>query len=451
MRSNPNSSAVKPPLRKSKIQPIYAFLRFGLLPAGLILVWLACALPLNLENGCLLLVIGRLFGLLLGVLTALLGASVIHNVYFSYNHARINPLVSLETWAITHDRMHNSNADLTWFRDAFFLVHAASPHHFGSAESEIHVKRSNDGLCWEQVAVIKHGDDDVRDPKLAVIGGKLFLYILLNHESMPLPHTTCVTSSDDGITWPPLAELDHPGWLFSRPKTRDGKTWYAPAYWHKFHHNALFTTSDGTRFEMLASITRDRLINEPEIEFLDDDRLLATGRADYFKTACIQVMGSQQSSTVICIALPPYTSWQETAETHTTRLDGPVMFRHNRHIYAIGRSHPVSSRAIFPRAGSVFGKKRTAIFEVLPTGLTHITDLPSCGDTSYGGVVIKDDFAYIAYYTNDVKHDFIWLLGMIEKTEIRMVKIKLDTIEYTADKLLNGYIYLEDLKQKRAA
>jgi hypothetical protein len=420
-----------------KFKPIYAFLRFGCLPAGLFLIWLGWMLPVGVHSAALPLMGLKFASLTIGLIFILLGAGVIQNVYFSRNGSRINPTISMETWAITHDRLHNSNVDLVWYRNAFYLAHAASPFHFGTADSEILIKRSSQGIDWELVAVLKHGDDDIRDPKFAVIGEKLFLYVLINREIMPLPYATRVSWTEDGTTWQALESIGHAGWLFSRPKSLDGKTWYAPAYWHKFHHNALFTTRDGMLYEKLASITKDRFINEPEIEFLPDGRLLATGRGDYLKGSFQQLIGIPRSATIISTALPPYTTWQETAETHATRLDGPVMFSHNQRLYAVGRAH-LYSGAFFPRLGSVLGKKRTAIYAVCPAGLAHLTDLPSCGDTAYAGVVLKGGYVYIAYYTNNIKRDFIWMFGMIEMTEIRMVKIALEKLDCAADLAQNS-------------
>jgi hypothetical protein len=410
------------------LKQTYALLRFGCLPAGFLLIWLGWVLPLSSGRVSAPLALIKSINLLAGALTSLIGACVIHNVYFSRNGSEINPNVFLETWAITHDRLHNSNVDLIWYQNAFYLVHAASLFHFGTADSKLLVKRSIDGVTWEQVAVLGHDQDDIRDPKLAVIGNKLFLYVLLNRETHPLPYTTRVSWTDDGIHWSDLASIGHEGWLLWRPKTRDEKIWYVPAYWHKFHHNALFTTDDGLHFEMIASISKGRFINEPEIEFMPDGCLLASGRGDYLKGSFHQIIGIPQTSTVISVASPPYTDWQETAETQLTRLDGPVMFSHHNRIYAVGRAHPYFD-TLFPKRGAVLAKKRTAIFLVAPSGLIHITDLPSCGDTAYAGVVLRDGCVYIAYYTNNIKRDFIWLFGMLEKTEIRMVKITLNNLE----------------------
>jgi hypothetical protein len=322
---------------------------------------------------------------------------------------------------------------MVWYRDAFYLAHAASPYHFGTKHSSILIKRSTDGRIWEQVAEIGRGEEDIRDPTFAVIGEKLFLYVFLNKLTQPLPYTTRVTWTEDGKNWSDLTSIDHEGWLFWRPKTCDGQTWYVPAYWHKFHRNTLFATKNGLTFETVADISIGRFVNEPEIEFLPDGRMLATGRADYRKKSFHQVIGIPQTSTIISVAEPPYTQWKETGESLVTRLDGPVMFSHNGRVYAVGRAHPHNG-AVFPRRGAVISKKRTALYEVRLDGLTHISDLPSCGDTSYPGTVVKDGFVYIAYYTSNIRKDYIWLFGMLEPTEIRIAKIPLTDLEQFTEK-----------------
>ena len=407
---------------------IYAFLRFGCLPTGLVFLWIGWELPLPSDWAAVPLALVKLLNLVAGTLATLIGVLVIQNVYFSRNRSQLNPKIAIETWPVTHDLLHNSNVDLVWYRNAFYLVHAASLFHFGCEHCVLLVKRSSDCHNWEQIAVIGRGQDDIRDPKFAVIDGKLFLYVFLNRETQPLPYATRVSWTEDGENWSDLASIGHEGWLFWRPKTHDGLTWYVPAYWHKFHHNALFTTTDGLNFKQIATISTGRFINEPEIEFLPDGRLLATGRGDYLKESFRQIIGIPESSTVISIAQPPYTQWEQTAETQLTRLDGPVMFSHNGQLYAVGRAHPYFA-AIFPRRGAVLSKKRTALYAVCPEGLTHLSDLPSCGDTSYAGVVLKDGFAHFAYYTNSIKKDYIWLFGMLEPSEVRMAKIALSELE----------------------
>ena len=77
--------------------------------------------------------------------------------------------------------------------------------------------------------------------------------------------------------------------------------------------------------------------------------------------------------------------------------------------------------------GSAISQKRTALFLVKENaeGLIHLTDLPSCGDTSYAGVAIADGKVFISYYTNDPRRDYPWLLGMLLPTRIQIAEIEI--------------------------
>jgi hypothetical protein len=55
---------------------------------------------------------------------------------------------------------------------------------------------------------------DIRDPKFAVIGGKLFLYALPNLGTMAAPEGTVLSTSDDAVHWTPFEPVEPAGWLF---------------------------------------------------------------------------------------------------------------------------------------------------------------------------------------------------------------------------------------------
>lgn len=78
--------------------------------------------------------------------------------------------------------------------------------------------------------------------------------------------------------------------------------------------------------------------------------------------------------------------------------------------------------------GPAFTRKRTSLFEVTRTGLKHLSDLPSTGDTSYAGLVLSGDEALVCYYTSDIKRDFIWFTGLLSPSAIRMARINLDAL-----------------------
>jgi hypothetical protein len=345
------------------------------------------------------------------------------------NRAQIDPALALESWAIVADGEHNSNTDLIWWRDAFLLVHAASPYHLGTPRSRLLVKRSPDGRSFETLARLQVPGQDIRDPKLALIGGQLLLYALPNDSLYATPEGTLVASSEDAVVWTPLEPVGPPGWLFWRPKTLDGKTWYVAAYWHAHGASVLLRSQDGRSWEQVSVIHEGEANDETAIEFLPDGRLLATARLEVEPDT---LRGNADASTLIAVAEPPYTRWSKT-RSRVTRLDGPVLFRHAGRIYAVARFQP-GARGPLTRLGSVFARKRTSLFRVEPERLSWLSDLPSAGDTAYAGAVLRDGWLWTEYYTSRIDRDYPWLLGMFLPTELRMARLRLDALAALADR-----------------
>lgn len=365
----------------------------------------------------------------LGIALGLLGL-LVDIWYLRPNRSRVVKELQIASWPAVADGEHNSNTDLMFWRDAFYLVHAASPFHFASQKCRLIVRRSTDGQTWEKLAEISLPGEDIRDPKFAVIEEKVFLYALANRSLDPEPYTTVYTTSDDCVHWEAPQPLQPEGWLFWRPKSLDGHEWYAPAYWWEHGKSILLRSTDGIRWEILSTIYEGGRNDETDIEFLSDGRLLATARLEYSSS----IFGNRRGCTLIATASPSYTSWQIGAQDDTTRLDGPCLFAWNGRVYAAGRYQPViGGPTAWP--GSVFSRKRTSLFEVKEQGLVYLSDLPSAGDTSYTGVVVKEGMAFISYYTSDIRRDYPWLLGMIQPTNIQMAKVDLGLLEKLADSL----------------
>jgi hypothetical protein len=336
------------------------------------------------------------------------------------NQSRLDPALGIESWEIVADGEHNSNTDLIWWKDAFLLVHAASPYHLGTPRSRLLVKRSPDGRSFETLARLQVPGMDIRDPKLAVIGGRLLLYALPNDSLYATPEGTMLASSEDAVNWTPFAPVGPPGWLFWRPKTLDGMTWYVPAYWHEHGESILLRSQDGVSWEQVSVIHRGEANDETDIEFLPDGRLLATARLEVEPDT---LLGNAAASTLLAVAEPPYTSWSKTKST-VTRLDGPALFSHDGRIFAVARFQP-GARGYLTQLGSVFSRKRTALFEIKPESIDWLSDLPSAGDTSYAGVVLRDGFLWTEYYTSRTDRDYPWLLGMFLPTDLWMARIPL--------------------------
>src|SRR5690606_37626857 len=164
--------------------------------------------------------------------------------------------------------------------------------------------------------------------------------------------------------------------------------------------------------------------DETANEFLPDGRMIVTARLEGDDRAWHQ--GSKRAATLLAVAAPPYTEWA-TTRSLTTRLDGPALFAYNGRVYAVGRYDP-EGREKWYGMSSLLGRKRTAIYEVRPDALIRLSDLPSAGDTSYAGVVLRDGYAYISYYSSNTRRDYAWLLGAVMPSDILMARVPLERL-----------------------
>jgi len=342
------------------------------------------------------------------------------------NTAYVDPRLQMENWPIVADGAHNSNTDLIYWNDSFHLAHQASVAHFGNERSRLMIKKSADARRWETVAELRVPGEELRDPKFATIGDRLFLYALRNRTWNPEPYTTAYTVSPDGSSWAPLVDVQPEGWLFWHPETYDSVAWYAPAYWHEHGRAVLLKTEDGTDWSVVSQIHQGDRIDETALHFLPDGRMIATGRLEGSES----VWGDARAATLIATASPPYDNWAR-ARSRVTRLDGPRLFRYGGQIFAAGRYQPACT-APLSKQGSILCKKRTSLFLLREDGLTYLSDLPSAGDTAYAGVAVLGSDAYVSYYTSRIDRDWPWIAGMISASDIRMARISLPSLAAVA-------------------
>lgn len=343
------------------------------------------------------------------------------------NAASVDRDAVLETWEAVADGAHNSNTDLTFIDGWFLLVHQTSPHHMGSDKSRLLLWRSRDARQWEKVTEFKAPSGEYRDPKFASIGGRLFLYALPNRTWLAEPYTTVYTWSEDGVSWQPMTEIEPNGWLFWRPKTHDGATWYVPAYWNEHGRSILLRSPDGINWETESLIYEGEKNDETDFEFLPDGRIIATARLE----GSGSVFGDASASTLIAVAAPPYDRWSY-AKSPVTRLDGPCLFRYGDRVYAVGR-HQASFAPRVGELGGIYTRKRTSLYLVEEDALRRLTDLPSAGDTSYAGIVISGDDLYVSYYTSRLDRDYPWVLGMVRPSDIVMARVSLPALARLAE------------------
>lgn len=334
------------------------------------------------------------------------------------NRSVVDPRLGLRHRAIVSDGVHNSNTDMIEWQGQLLLVHDARPYHLGTPESRLVVRRSSDGHDWDTLATLRVEGKDIRDPKFAIIGGRLFLYALPNSSTYATPEGTVLATSDDAVHWSAFAPVGPPGWLFWRPKSPDGgRTWYVSAYWHEHGESILLRSTDGIEWARVSRIYRGEANDETAIEFLPDGRLLATARLEVTADA---ILGNADAGTAIAVAQPPFEEWEVT-RVSTNRLDGPRLFSHEGRVYAVARWQP-GPYGPLTRMASALARKRTALYRIEPDRLVWLSDLPSAGDTSYAGVVRRGDEFHVDYYTSRIDRDYPWALGMFLASDIRMAR-----------------------------
>jgi hypothetical protein len=321
----------------------------------------------------------------------------------------------IESRTVVEDGLHNAFTDLIVWQGSLWLVYVSSPSHFANTKSRIVLLHSVDGQVWQAVARFGNGED-IRDPKLAVVNGRLVVYALLNRTFDPRPYRTVYSVSADGQTWSPLAPAGPEGWLLGRPKISPAGDWYAPAHNIDLGAVRLFSSQDGLVWKSHAIITNRQGADETAIEFFPDGRLLAVTRIE----AGGGLFGHSQAGTLLSVAEPPYRSWTVLGFSRATRLDGPALFTIGGQVYAVGRHQPRIAGP-FNWPGSIVSHKRTSIFRVEESNLTWLSDLPSAGDTAYAGVALWNQKIIISYYTSDPRRDVSWIAGMLAPTSVRVV------------------------------
>ncbi len=299
-----------------------------------------------------------------------------------------------------------------------------------------HRKMQTDDMALERRAFVgeafggEHPGEDIRDPKFAPIGGRLFLYVLKSTRFIAEPYRTALRTSADGVKWSPLVDIDPEDGSSGGQKR-------ATAAYGMCPHTGTSTENPSCLNRPTAS--RDRVSVSTR----------ATGttrpRSSSFRTdgssrpppGGLGQAGWATSAPPPSSPPPPaYTAWK-SVQSRVTRLDGPALFSYNGKVYAVGRHNP-DPAGFFTNYGSILARKRTSFYRVLENRLVHLSDLPSAGDTSYAGVVIRGDDAYISYYTSGHARDYPWIIGMLARSDILVAKVHLPLLERLAAEKIAG-------------
>lgn len=291
---------------------------------------------------------------------------------------------------------HNAFTDLVYHEGKWLCVFREGSAHV-SPDGSLRVITSKDGEEWESLALVSHPVEDLRDAKLSVTpeGNLMLNGAGMQAEKEIRYHSFSWFSEDGGKTWSKEHPIGDPGFWLWRARWHKGKV-YSMGYRTDRERTQrivrFYRSNDGKKYETLINkVNLPAGAGEDTILFNDDDTALCLFR--YEAGNKLAYLGKSK---------PPYDKWAWTQMNE--RIGGPNMIRlPDGRIIAVTRL--------------VKGGARTSLSWLDPetATLTECLKLPSGGDTSYPGLVWKDNMLWISYYSS---HE--------EKTSIYLAKVRFE-------------------------
>ncbi|MEX0643107.1 MAG: hypothetical protein WD468_10425 [Pirellulales bacterium] len=300
----------------------------------------------------------------------------------------------LRTDRVWNAAAHNAFTDLVWYDGRFVLAFREGTVHGVPPVSQpggfLRVLQSSDGLSWNSAALIQGtSNEDLRDAKLSVTpDNRLMLTGAAAFKNATSERQSKVWFSNDATNWTaPVNIGDYNYWLW-------GTTWhngqvygvgYGPTNTSVADRDKrvtrLYRGSDGTDFNALVS------------PLAANSGLTGSGEtALLFRTDGTAVVLSRRDSgnfeSLIGTSNGDYTQWNWHVVPE--RTGGPELIE-----LPDGRIVAASRRFV--------GKQTTtALFWLDPAAgtLTHFLTLPAGGDTSYAGMVWRNDLLWVSYYSS---------------------------------------------------
>jgi len=295
----------------------------------------------------------------------------------------VEPVALLEVRRIWDQPAHAAFTDLIHFQDRWFCTFREGQRHAGDAGA-IRVLVSPDGAAWESTALMQEKDVDLRDPKLSITPeGRL---MLIGGAAVPATrnpltdHYSFVCFSKDGQTWTGRQRvLERWQWLWRVTWHRE--TAYGVAY-------SFDPKESPKKYAAFLAKSRDGVKWDKVVDFALPNATEASLAFDGETMICLQRRDGQPNTAQLGKSAPPYTDW--TWQDLGKYFGGPQLIRAaNGDWWAAGRmTHE--------------GKPQTVLcrLHVNETKLAPALTLPSGGDTSYPGLVLRNNRLWMSYYSS---------------------------------------------------
>lgn len=300
----------------------------------------------------------------------------------------------LESKNIWANDLHCAFTDLIYFDNQFFCAFREASTHM-SFDGIIKILISSDGQNWELHSSIKLNDIDLRDPKFSITSeGKL----MLNVGERKQEEKKAIFSSlnfflEKNNKWSEAfrCETGINTWRWSTTWHKNKA--YSMAYTGKHKLGAIFNSVDGIKWDLIQDNIFPKALergNETSIVFKSNDAY------------CLLRRDGGTHFAMLGFSKPPYDSWEW--KDLKQYIGGPKMLQLKDDFLVSGRFF--QNKEVFTAIGIL--NPRSLEFE-------KFLKLPSLGDCSYPGLVLKDDIVYISYYSSFED----------KKTAIYFAKVKL--------------------------
>lgn len=295
---------------------------------------------------------------------------------------------------------HSAFTDLVEFNGKLYCTFREGSGHVPGKDGTngtIRIIASADGQNWQSVALLSEAQVDLRDPKLSVTpDGRLMLLVggsYYEGETLGLRRTRVSFSDKLGRNFsaPRPVEID--------PKIKTDADWLWRVTWHRgIGYGVLYqsggdefqaqlvSTRDGLRYQLVTTFAIGGRPNETTVRILPDGEMLAWVRRE-----------RESQNGFIGSSRPPYTNW--TWKEQNARLGGP-----NFLILPNGKLIGTTRGYLADRKANTYVTWLTRDGAINP-----IVTLPSGGDTSYAGMVVRGDRLLISYYASHEGKTAIYL------------------------------------------
>lgn len=320
-------------------------------------------------------------------------------------------MVELSSERIWAESPHCAFTSLIWYKECWFCSFRESDGHVpgnsylgkritpGSFHEPrngvIRVIRSTDGTTWASAAVIERKGYDLRDAKLTVSpDGRLVMTFMAAtfrlDDERAIGFDTMCALSEDGSHWSDPIFLGRRGdWLWSLAWQEDRAYGFSLNTFDEF----FLSKSADARFFRFDKLDAPCELGTAGLEDISETALAFEENGTAVALARRQTKGGNWNNllpSAVGVSQPPYTSWSWTIGT--VPIGGPAL-------------------AFVPEVGWI-GAGRLGGNTVLGL-VTHTSYMPSMvlrsdGDSSYPGMIYKDGFLYVSYYSSHEEGTYIY-------------------------------------------